>query len=297
MDANTTKKIERGPSNMSLRGFALLSLVVISACAEAVGPAPGEQKTAQNEPISSSPVLPSASAIAPETPAPPPAAPPVPRSPYAYANIDPADDLVVAPPDPRPTCEADLAAAGIKFHKASLAVHTEGKKSKITCGAPEVISYLGSPEKISYSSAPLLTCTMALALARLEIVIQEEAVRDFGKRVKRIDHLGTYSCREMANYPGWVSEHSYANAIDLAVFTLEDGRVISVLKDFQKTETEPTTKNALFLRAISHRAYDEDLFSNVLTEYFDKLHKNHFHLDMSRYRTDGSRPQVDDSAP
>jgi hypothetical protein len=64
-----------------------------------------------------------------------------------------------------------------------------------------------------------------------------------------------------------------------------------VLKDFQKTETEPTNPNALFLRTISHRAYDEDLFSNVLTEYFDKLHKNHFHLDMSRYRTDGSRPQ------
>ncbi len=202
--------------------------------------------------------------------------------------------MIVAPPDPRPNCEADLAAAGITFRNASLPVHTEGKKSKITCGAPEVVLYLGSPEKISYSSAPMLTCTMALALARFETVIQEEAVRDFGKRVKHIDHLGTYSCREMANYPGWVSEHSYANAIDLAVFTLEDGRVISVLKDFQKTDAEPTTKNALFLRTISHRAYDDDLFSNVLTEYFDKLHKNHFHLDMSRYRTDGSRPQFEE---
>jgi hypothetical protein len=276
---------------MSLRPFACFVFVVLASCAEAVGSPPTEQKTAQNEPILSPPTSSSASVASPETPVPPPPAPPVPRSPYAYANIDPADDLIVAPPDARPNCEAELNAAGIKFRKASLAVHTEGKKSKITCGAPEVILYLGSPEKIGYSSAPMLTCTMVLALARFETVIQQEAVRDFGKRVKRIDHLGTYSCREMAAYPGWVSEHSYANAIDLAVFTLEDGRVISVLKDFQKTETEPTNPNALFLRTISHRAYDEDLFSNVLTEYFDKLHKNHFHLDMSRYRTDGSRPQ------
>ncbi len=216
---------------------------------------------------------------------------PPPKSPYAYADTDPSDDLVPGPPDPRADCAGDLKAAGIRYHAATLAVHTEGKKSKITCGAPEVVLYMGSPEKISYSSPPLLTCTMALALARFETVIEEEAVKDFGKRVKKIDHLGTYSCREMANYPGWVSEHSYANAIDLAVFTLEDGRVISVLKDFQKTTTEPTTKNALFLRTISHRAYDEDLFSNVLTEYFDSLHKSHFHLDMSRYRTDGTRPE------
>jgi hypothetical protein len=271
------------------RLFSFVAL--LSSCAEAVVSPSGDQKSAENGSISSPIVLPTAAATASETASVPAPTPPVPRSPYAYANIDPADDLIVAPPDPRPNCEADLAAAGIKFHRASLAVHTEGKKSKITCGAPEVILYLGSPEKINYSSAPLMTCTMALALARFETVIQEEAVRDFGKRVKKIDHLGTYSCREMANYPGWVSEHSYANAIDLAVFTLEDGRVISVLKDFQKTETEPTNKNALFLRTISHRAYDEDLFSNVLTEYFDKLHKNHFHLDMSRYRTDGSRPQ------
>ena len=37
----------------------------------------------------------------------------------------------------------------------------------------------------------------------------------YGAPVVRIDQLGTYNCREMAAFPGWVSEHSYANAIDL----------------------------------------------------------------------------------
>ncbi|MGH7280220.1 MAG: extensin family protein [Polyangiaceae bacterium] len=288
----------RGPSNGSVRRIALLFVLALPfGCADVLGLSPAEgHKTAENEPILRSPAGQAVAEPVAATPAitsdvaPPP---PPPKSPYAYADTDPTDDLVPGPPDPRVDCEGDLKAAGIRYHAASLAVHTEGKKSKITCGAPEVVLYIGSPEKISYSSPPLLTCTMALALARFETVIQEEAVRDFGKRVKKIDHLGTYSCREMANYPGWVSEHSYANAIDLAVFTLEDGRVISVLKDFQKTTIDPTTRNALFLRTISHRAYDEDLFSNVLTEYFDKLHKSHFHLDMSRYRTDGTRPIVE----
>lgn len=298
-EKHAAKESRRQASNLGVRIFGVISTILLgalsaAACLDVASPTPpsGSDPKSTDDPLV---IAPSPIAMPTVDPAPTetPPAPPPPRSPFAYANVDPTDDLIVAPPDPRPTCEADLAAAGIRFHKASLAVHTEGKKHTLTCGAPEVISYLGGPEKISYSSAPLLTCTMALALARLETVIQEEAIRDFGKRVKRIDHLGTYSCREMVNYPGWVSEHSYANAIDLAVFTLEDGRVISVLKDFQKTKTDPTTKNALFLRAISHRAYDEDLFSNVLTEYFDRLHKNHFHLDMSRYRTDGTRPQVE----
>ncbi|MEO8798494.1 MAG: extensin family protein, partial [Polyangiaceae bacterium] len=280
------------PSNACVAkvlGF-VVTLFALAACAEAVPSTPD-----QTHPIDSAPhadaseiavrplALAATVALAPL---------PVPRSPYAYAaDDDPSDDLVVAPPAPRPTCADDLAKAGIRYKTTALAVHTEGKKkSKITCGAPDVVIYYGGPEKIAYSSPPLVTCTLALALARYETAIEEEAMRTFGKRVKKIAHLGTYSCREMANYPGWVSEHSYANAIDLSVFTLEDGKAISVLKDFQMT-TETTTTNAAFLRAISHRAYDDDLFSNVLTRYFDKLHASHFHLDLGRYRTDGTRPE------
>ncbi|MGZ3448043.1 MAG: extensin-like domain-containing protein [Polyangiales bacterium] len=217
------------------------------------------------------------------------AAPVVPRSPFAYANIDPDDDLVVAPPDVRDTCEADLKAAGIAYEKASLKVHV-APKSKITCGAPQVVMYRKSPEKIAYSPSVMTTCTMALALARFETILQAEAKKSFGKKVVKIHHVGTYSCREMAAYPGWVSEHSYANAIDLVDFVLEDGRTIEVLKDFAPKTALGTTTKATFLRAVTQRAFDEEVFSSVLTPFFDKLHANHFHLDMARFRSDGSRP-------
>ena len=216
------------------------------------------------------------------------AAPPAPRSPYAYANIDPDDDLIVGPPDDRPSCEADLVAAGIKFDAASLPIHV-APKSKITCGASQVVMYRGSPEKIAYSPSVMITCTMALALARFETVLQDEAARTFGKRVVKIHHIGTYACREMAAYPGWVSEHSYANAIDLVDFVLEDGRTLDVLKRFDPTDKEPKSKPSAFLRDVAGRAFDEEIFSTVLTPFFDAHHRNHFHLDLARFRTDGTQ--------
>jgi hypothetical protein len=208
---------------------------------------------------------------------------PAPRSPYAYANVDPADDWTVGPPEIRATCDADLAAAGIVFKPASLPVHTS---KKITCGAPQVITYRGSPAKISYQPSVLITCTMALALARFELILQDEAVRTFGKRVAKIHHVGTYACREMALYKGWTSEHSYANAIDLTDFVLENGQTVDVLKHYKGDG-----KQGSFLRAAATRAFRDELFSSVLTPYYDKLHANHFHLDLARFRSDGTSPQ------
>lgn len=211
-----------------------------------------------------------------------------PKSPFAYANSDPSDDYTVGPPDVRPTCNDDLAKAGIKFKPAKLEPFVQ-PKSKITCGAPQVVIYQGSPAKIGYSPSVMVTCTMALALARFESIMQDEAMRTFGKRVVKVTHVGTYACREMAAYKGWVSEHSYANAIDLTDFTLEDGRTINVLKHFHPGVATTAAKEGTFMRDIARRAFDEDTFSTVLTPFFDKLHANHFHVDLARFRTDGTR--------
>lgn len=213
-----------------------------------------------------------------------------PVSPYWYADLDTSNDGIVAPPEDRADCENELTALGVKFRRASIPVHEEGKKRKILCGASQMVTYLGSASKIRYNGAPTFTCRMALAVARAEVIAQEEALRIFGKPLVRVDHIGTYNCREMAAYPGWVSEHSYANAIDFEKFVLSSGKEITVLRHFQKGDGEPTTKEAQFLRTFSRRLYDENVFSNVLTPYFDALHANHFHVDLGRYRTDGTRP-------
>jgi len=222
------------------------------------------------------------------------AAPPQPprpaRSPFAYANDDPDDDFVVAPPEPRADCHEALTAAGVQFADAKIAVHREGKgKTQLTCGADQIVVYRKSAAGITYEPTPIVTCTMALALAHFDAVLEEEATRAFGERVVRVTQLGTYACREMAAYRGWVSEHSYANAIDVETFELKSGKRVSVLAGFERGD-ETHTRAGGFLRAVSRRTYDEGLFSNVLTPFFDALHRNHFHLDLARYRNDGTRP-------
>jgi hypothetical protein len=241
-----------------------------------------------------SPVV--APASAPPPPAPeeaPQAPPPKPvRRPGAWANLDPDDDDVVGPPDSIDDCEGTLKEAGVVFAKASLAVHEERfRKTKMICGAPQVVTYVKGPGGIVYSPAPVVTCAMAAALASFEKIVQEEATATFQSKVARIDHLGTYNCRDMQARPGWVSEHSYANAIDLARFVLKDGRTIDVARDFDLGDDEPKKAGGLFLRTVSRRANDEDVFSHVLTPFWDALHRNHFHLDLSRYRADGTRPR------
>jgi hypothetical protein len=215
----------------------------------------------------------------------PPAAPAPPPDP-GRADLDPANDATVAPPELIADCDARLEAAGIRYKTASLP--TRRAREGHECGAPQVLVYRGPEGGVRWSSAPLVTCGMALALARFETVLQEESTKHFGQRVARIEHLGTYACREMARYD-WVSEHSYANAIDLSVFVLANGRKISVERHFGRPATEPKTSEGRFLRGLANRLYDEEVFSVVVTEFFDKLHHNHFHLDMARYRVDGTR--------
>lgn len=212
-----------------------------------------------------------------------------PRRRGAYANLDPSDDLVVGPPDILPDCEGQLARAGVTFRVASLPVHKD-HDGKMLCGAPQVVAYLRGPGSISYDPPPLLTCGMALALASYERIVQEEAARVFSSPVVRIEQIGTYNCRGIVRFKGIISEHSYANAVDLTRFIFRNGKSVSVLGDFDKGDGSPTKPAGDFLRAISQRGEDEEIFSNVLTPFWDAAHKNHFHLDLARYRVEGARP-------
>lgn len=207
----------------------------------------------------------------------------------AHADLDPDNDHVVGPPEPLEGCKEALKSAGVTFKPSRIGL---GRKHDgvFTCGAKQVVRYRASSEGIAYSRSPLVTCRMALALAEFEHIVQIEAERELGTRVKKIDHLGTYNCRKMVNYD-LISEHSFANGIDLRRFHLEDGRTITVYEHFKPNVTDADADaQTRFLRGLANRLYDEDVFSVVVTPYFDRLHRNHIHVDLARYRVDGSRP-------
>jgi len=203
------------------------------------------------------------------------------------ADLDPDNDTIVAPPDPIADCEAKLRAAGVRFARASLPVKAGGRK-RPTCGVEQAVVYQRGPAKIRYNHAPVVSCGVALGLARFEQVLNEEAVRHLKQRVRRVEHGGTYNCRKMARFD-LVSEHAYANAIDIRSVTLANGRTLTVASTFGRIDVEPTRPEAQFWRSTAHRLFDEGTFSVVLTPFFDALHADHLHLDQARYRVDGSR--------
>lgn len=277
---------------------ARVVLLVLVGCAEPRGP---------GAPTPAPPVAdarPSAAKAAPGNAEPvlekPPLLPPALRAPRpgAFANTDPTDDFETGPPEALDGCEDRLRQAGVRWATAKIPVHTERRAVgaptglELTCGAPQVVMYLRGPGKIVYEPPPVVTCKMALALASWEKILTEEAERILRSRVARIEQLGTYHCRVIPTAPGTMSEHGYANAIDIGRMFLENGQLIDIYRDFDKAEDEPKKKSGSFLRAVSRRANDEDVFSHVLTPFFDRAHDNHFHLDLARFRRDGTRPRA-----
>jgi len=213
------------------------------------------------------------------------ASPPLPTWDPALANLNPDDDGVVGPPDAIADWEVRLEAAGVTYRAAKLPMTRRGG---FVCGAPQVVEYLDGPEHIRFRPRPLVTCQLALALAHFEHVLKRTAAELLGAQVTSVTQGGTYNCRSMARFK-LVSEHSYANAIDLYAFGLSDATTVSVLKHFGDPKREATTTEGRFLRALAQHSFDEQVFSVVVTRYFDEIHRDHIHVDMAHYRTDGSR--------
>ncbi len=75
-----------------------------------------------------------------------------------------------------------------------------------------------------------------------------------------------------------MSEHGFGNAIDIAAFTLEDGRKVSVLHDYYGSAASQR-----FLRQVRGEACGE--FATVLGPGTDANHRDHIHLDLQNRRS------------
>jgi hypothetical protein len=93
-----------------------------------------------------------------------------------------------------------------------------------------------------------------------------------GSDLVRIESYGTYVCRPIAGSQR-LSEHGRANAVDVAVFVLADGRRVSVLDGWQSSDD----RERRFLRAVHQSACKR--FRTVLGPEYNAAHANHFHFD------------------
>lgn len=130
---------------------------------------------------------------------------------------------------------------------------------------------------VAVKPAATLACPIVSALDRwLADSVQPAAQRWFGSPVAEIKQISAYSCRGMnGNSRAHISEHAFGNALDIASFTLADGRRISV-KDGWKGLPEEQG----FLRDVQGAACQQ--FNTVLAPGSNVYHYDHIHVDLMR---------------
>lgn len=174
----------------------------------------------------------------------------------------------------RQACSAWLAGAGLTFRP--VADRAESPSCQVV-GAGNLIDARSGPDPALSPARPMMACDLAAALAIWRRQSIEPAAREiFGAEVRRIDHLGVYACRGVGDpTTGRPSAHSRAQAIDVAAFTLSNGKRISVEKDWRRPGAE-----AAFLRRVRDDACR--LFGVTLSPDYNAAHANHLHLEVGQ---------------
>jgi hypothetical protein len=150
-------------------------------------------------------------------------------------------------------------------------------------GRPEPLPRLGPPGPAlaggpaTVLPAATLACPMVSALDQwVSGSVQPAALRWFGQPVAEIRQISAYSCRGMNGNPrARISEHAFGNALDVAGFTLADGRKVTVKDGWRGLPEERG-----FLRDVHAAACQQ--FSTVLGPGSNIYHYDHLHLDLMR---------------
>ena len=168
-------------------------------------------------------------------------------------------------------CRAALATTTLRYSALPDRVTGDG------CGYTNAIRIDATSARVSPSFA--LSCRSAVALALWETHgLQPAALRHFASRVARIEHFGSYSCRNIYGRDAAPrSRHATADALDVAGFVLANGQRIRVLADW-----DGAAQRGDFLRDAQQSACA--YFGSVLGPDYNAAHRDHLHLDRGGYR-------------
>jgi len=136
--------------------------------------------------------------------------------------------------------------------------------------------------RVTLQPAAELRCPMIPQIDRWVREVVEPAVRmHFRQQLVEVTVLASYSCRPIDGIPGnRISEHAYANAIDIGGFKLANGETINIRRSWRGSDRE---------QAFLHSVHDGacEYFTTVLGPNYDGYHQDHFHLDLAHHGRDG----------
>ncbi len=146
------------------------------------------------------------------------------------------------------------------------------------CGerSPLLVTALNVGGRSITLSSPLTTnCEMAGALVEWAGEVDAYAGAALDSKLAELQTGTSFMCRNrVSDENGFISEHGFANAVDLTGFTLENGTTISVQDDWMPA----TTPEGKLLRQ-SHGAACGH-FTTVLGPEANADHEDHLHLDL-----------------
>ncbi|MCC6621327.1 MAG: extensin family protein [Deltaproteobacteria bacterium] len=180
------------------------------------------------------------------------------------------------------SCIEELIAKGIGFELASNPMDTpDGGDPGDVCDVldPIYVDPIIDGVRIrpmDFDNEPrrmLVQCPVALALWETVQLAKARGVTD-------IVHYGTYNCRYISG-TSTLSQHAYANAIDLAGFKTASGAEYTVLGDWDKCDATPEAPGGQLLYGLAHEMHDDAIWNEILTPEYNAAHADHLHVDLT----------------
>ncbi|MBK3745217.1 extensin [Paraburkholderia aspalathi] len=145
------------------------------------------------------------------------------------------------------------------------------------CGesSPLRVSSIGKVHPIALTAPVTINCAMAVSLGEWSEAIRSAAQNAFGStiEIREIATGSDYQCRKVNGASvGRISEHAFANALDIMSVRLDDGRETTLSSGWNGKEDERAFWRAVHKTSCSH-------FMTVIGPDGDAAHANNLHLD------------------
>jgi len=194
-------------------------------------------------------------------------------SPPLEAPPDPDMRLTALPPQNSGICGSSSTVQAVYEAKPAI------RNGACQVPRPVLLRAVGG-EGLKISPSATANCKLTAALAKwAQTVVAPAARRHLGVSVVSVRNMASYACRRRNNSKrGRISEHAFANALDVGTFNLANGGKVTVSKDWRGGGAKQA-----FLREVHKKSCG--VFKTVLGPNSDRFHASHFHLDLAKRRS------------